>query len=57
MGFWGTVFIVLMILWLFMGGWYIAQPSGPAVYGVSFVPWCCVAILGYMLLGNKGGTA
>ncbi len=47
-----VVFVVLMMFWLFGGGYYIyngPNPS-PAAFGLgTFVPWCCVAILGIIL--------
>ncbi len=53
MGFWATIFIVLMCLWLFGGG-YVAY-SGPnatpiAFFGGTLLPWACVAILGAIVI-------
>lgn len=54
MSFWAVVFIVLMILWLFGGAWSHWPPAGnPPVFGpigAHFLAWCCVAILGYIVL-------
>jgi hypothetical protein len=59
MSFWGVVFIVLMLLWLFSGcyfGWNTSsgQPNFVPVIGTTLIPWCCVAILGYIVLGGGG---
>ena len=58
MSFFGVVFICLMILWLVLGcyvGW-LPGPSGHAdfrpVVGYTLLPWACVAVLGYLILGG-----
>ena len=57
MSFWGVVFVVLMLLWLF-GGVYVLSSSvfGLASVGGTFLPWCCVAILGYVIFARKGAA-
>jgi len=65
MGFWATVWVVLMVLWLVLGcyaGWTTippGTPGGPVVHlgpvlGYTLLPWACVAILGYLILGGGG---
>lgn len=61
MSFWGVVFIVLMLMWLFFGcytGWSgsAGQPNFGPVIGNTLIPWACVAILGYIVLGGGGGV-
>jgi hypothetical protein len=54
MSFWGVVFIVLMLMWLF-GGCYMGYngPGGPGpMIAGTIIPWACVAILGYIILGG-----
>lgn len=56
MSFWAVVFVVLMVLWLF-GGAYgnYTDPQGfkfPVFVSSSLVPWVCVAILGWLVLGH-----
>jgi hypothetical protein len=53
MFFWGIVFLILMVFWLFGGGIYAYRtpPFDPVVFGAhTLIPWCCVAILGYVVL-------
>ena len=53
MSFWAVVFVVLMILWLFGGCYTTYDPSKGAVsLGGTLLPWCCVAILGAIILGG-----
>jgi hypothetical protein len=58
MTLWAIVFVVLMLFWLFGGG-FVAYSGGAFngryFGGYTLLPWCCVAILGYMILG--GGPA
>ncbi len=50
-----VVFVVLMILWLFGGG-YVAHED--AKFNMirfgngTLIPWICVAILGWIVLGG-----
>lgn len=51
------VFVVLMLLWLFLGcytGWPAGgnPPIGPLL-GTTLLPWLCVAILGYIVLTGQ----
>lgn len=58
MGFWATIFIVLMLLWLFGGGYAVysgPSPSPVVFFGGTFLPWACVAILGALVLGGLPG--
>ncbi len=52
MSFWAVVWVVLMILWLFGGGYFNWDASKPYVMGSHFLAWCCVAILGAIVLGG-----
>jgi hypothetical protein len=50
-----VIWVVLMILWLFGGGFYAYnQPNqGPMVFGTStLIPWVCVLILGLAVFGS-----
>ena len=44
-----VVFVVLMMFWLFGGGYYVygLTTPQPALYATTFIPWACVAILGW----------
>lgn len=51
-----TCWIVLMMFWLFGGGYvsYQGDRFNPVVFGGgTLIPWLCVAILGYVLFGAK----
>ena len=51
---WLVIFIVLMMFWLFFGGWYGYQydpPRRPAAMGAMLLPWLCVLILGLVVFG------
>jgi formate-dependent nitrite reductase membrane component NrfD len=51
MSFWAVVFVVLMILALFGGGYAYRSSQQPIAYvGGWFMLWLCVAILGYIVL-------
>jgi hypothetical protein len=47
------VFVVLLMFWLF-SGYTGTQPNPPgwALAANSFIPWACVAILGYMVFAG-----
>lgn len=49
-----VIFVVLMMFWLFYGGW--ATWNGPApnpiAFGGTIIPWLCVAILGWIIFGG-----
>jgi hypothetical protein len=50
-----VVFVVLMILWLFGGGWYVYNGPNPTpiAFGTgTLIPWICVAILGYVVFNG-----
>ncbi len=51
-----VVFVVLMILWLFGGGW-VASQGGPFNFHTfgsgTLIPWICVAILGWVVFGGS----
>jgi hypothetical protein len=57
MSFFAVIFVVLMILALFGGG-YAWRPIGPTPnygpFGAWFMLWLCVAILGYIVLAGGG---
>jgi len=44
-----VIFVVLMMFWLFGGGYYVYgyHQAGPGLYATTFIPWCCVVILGW----------
>ncbi len=47
-----TIFVVLMMFWLFFGcytTWDAARPQG---IGTTIIPWLCVALLGWIVLGG-----
>jgi hypothetical protein len=50
-----VVFVVLMVLWLF-GGVYLGYGTDRAtlapLVGHTLIPWLCVAILGWIVLGG-----
>jgi hypothetical protein len=54
-----VVFVVLMCLWLFGGGFiaYGAQQAvNPVAFGVvTLLPWLCVAILGWEIYRGGAG--
>lgn len=52
MGLWATVWVVLMVLWLFFGAYWTWDPAKPAGLGNTLIPWICVAILGAILFGG-----
>jgi uncharacterized membrane protein YozB (DUF420 family) len=41
-----VIFVVLMVLWL-VTGW--APAPAPYSRAASFIPWACVAILGWLV--------
>jgi hypothetical protein len=51
MSFLGVIFVVLMILWLFWGGWTFDRTS-PQSLGGTLLPWLCVAIVGYVVFAG-----
>lgn len=50
-----VVFIVLMLFWLFGGG-YVAYENATfnarTFGGYTLIPWICVAILGYVVFSG-----
>jgi len=52
MTIWLTIWVVLMVLWLFGGCWVAYDPARPQVLlGGTVVPWVCVLILGLVVFG------
>lgn len=51
-----VIFVVLMCLWLFGGGWATYQGGtafNPVVFGTgTLIPWICVAILGWVVFNG-----
>lgn len=50
-----VIFVVLMMFWLFGGGYvsYNGTSFNPVQFGAGyFIPWLCVAILGWVLFGG-----
>jgi hypothetical protein len=53
-----VVWVVLMILWLFGGGFVAygeGKFNGRDFAGYTLIPWICVAIIGYKLFENAPG--
>jgi hypothetical protein len=49
---WIIVWVVLMVLWLFGGGYILYTPEqGPKSVGNHILAWLCVAILGAFVFG------
>ena len=51
-----VVFVVLMMFWLFGGGYFAYQGdrfNAIGFGGSTLVPWLCVAILGWELYGGS----
>ncbi len=49
MSLWKTVWVVLMMFWLFFGGYIISETPRTALWpamGSSLIPFLCVLILG-----------
>lgn len=56
MSFRCIVFVVLMMFWLLGSGYYVyGQAASPAFYAATFIPWACVAILGWCVF-DRGGN-
>ncbi len=51
MGIWVTIWVVLMIFWLFFGCWSTWDAARPVGVGTTIIPWLCVLILGLILFG------
>ncbi len=51
MGVWVTIWVVLMIFWLFGGCYWSWNPQQPAILGNTIIPWACVLILGLLYFG------
>lgn len=51
MTIWVTIWVVLMILWLFFGCYISWEPAKPHMVGSVLIPWACVLILGLILFG------
>jgi len=54
MTIWVVIWVVLMRMWLFGGGFIAyegAAFNGRHFISYSFIPWCCVLILGLILFG------
>ena len=51
-----VIFVVLMILALFGGGWgaYEGDTFKPHRFGSFFLLWLCVAILGWVVFNGPG---
>lgn len=53
-----VIFVVLMILWLFGGGFYVFNGPNPNPMGFgtgTLIPWICVAILGWAVFQGIQG--
>lgn len=52
---WCVIFVVLMMFWLFGGGYHVYNGPNPSpiVFGTgTVIPWICVAILGAIAFGG-----
>ncbi len=48
---WLVIWVVLMLFWLFYGGYSNWNPAAPAALGNTLIPWLCVLILGLVVFG------
>lgn len=50
---WMVIWVVLMMFWLFGGGYliYRADPTRPYLVGNVLVPWLAVLLLGLIVFG------
>lgn len=51
-----TIFVVLMLFWLFGGGYatYYGPNATPWHFGAyTLIPWICVAILGFICFNGS----
>lgn len=49
-----VLFWILMLAWLFFGGWFLWQHGASPAWdhiGYAAVPWCCIALLGWQTYG------
>ncbi len=52
MGVWVTIWVVLMMFWLFGGGYWGYDPAKPQLLiGNTLVPWLCMLIIGLIVFG------
>lgn len=54
---WLVIWVVLMMFWLFYGGYHSWNPQSPAALGTTLIPWLCVLILGLVVFGAVGSGA
>jgi hypothetical protein len=47
-----TIFVVLMMFWLFFGSYLSWDPARPYGLGNTIIPWLCVAILGFVVFNG-----
>jgi hypothetical protein len=53
-----VIWVVLMMFWLFGGGYavYTGPSPNPVYFGTyTLIPWLCVLILGLIVFGAIGG--
>jgi hypothetical protein len=56
MTIWVVIWVVLMMLWLFGGGYMCWDPARPQnLIGATIIPWLCVLILGLIMFGAVSG--
>ncbi len=48
---WVVIWVVLMMFWLFYGGYIAYDPARPLHLGGTLIPWLCVLILGLIIFG------
>lgn len=52
-----TIWVVLMMFWLFFGCYVNWEPARPQGLSNTLIPWFCVLLLGLVLFGAvSGGT-
>ncbi len=48
---WLVIWVVLMVLWIALGCYWMYEPGKPVNMGNTIIPWACVLILGLIVFG------